>query len=121
MNFKVIHRLEDFNVRGEKIQIKAKVAVCAHCGTDLCEPDLEDENMLKAYRIYAEKHKLLLPEDIKTARERLGLSQSEFAKLIGISETSLKMYEAGALVPEVVSDRIKRIVGFQQDSNLGGR
>lgn len=107
VDYKVIEREEDFRIRGESVRISAKVAVCVWCDSELFEPELEDENLLKAYRTYAQRHGLLTPEEIISIRESLGLSQEEFANLLGISTLSLSMYESGALIPQEISNAIK--------------
>lgn len=40
------------------------------------------------------------PVDIKTIRARLGLSQSEFALMIGVSVSTLRNWEQGRRTPE---------------------
>ena len=40
------------------------------------------------------------PADIKAVRERLGVSQSEFALLIGVSVSTLQNWEQGRRQPE---------------------
>lgn len=44
---------------------------------------------------------------LKTERERIGLTQTEIAKTVGISIRAYKMYESGERIPRV--DVVKRI------------
>jgi len=50
---------------------------------------------LKASRIFDFK-----PADIKAVREKLGVSQSEFALMIGVSVSTLQNWEQGRRQPE---------------------
>jgi putative transcriptional regulator len=40
------------------------------------------------------------PEDVRTIRERLGMSQTEFALMIGVSVSTLRNWEQGRRTPE---------------------
>lgn len=110
VDYEIIEKKEIFKVRGEDIEIISRVAICKECGNELSEPSLEDENFTKAFRIYARRHSLLLPEEIKVVREHLGLSQEDFARMLGISKKALARYEDGALIPEALSERIKNMI-----------
>jgi putative transcriptional regulator len=53
---------------------------------------------------------------LKTAREMKGLTQSEAAKQIGISEDSLSNYERGKTYPNVpVIRKIEKVYGLSYD------
>ena len=56
VDYEVVEKREVFKVRGEDIEIIAKVAICKECGNELSEPSLEDENLMKAFKIYAKRH-----------------------------------------------------------------
>ena len=48
----------------------------------------------------ASRRTLYKPADIRAIRERLGLSQSRFAMLIGISVSTLQNWEQGSRTPD---------------------
>ena len=50
-------------------------------------------------------------EEIKNIRERLGMTQDEFAKRIGVTVTTVSRWERGDSLPKskVVIDKIKRL------------
>ncbi len=109
VDYDVIEKKEVFNVKGENIEITSQVAVCRECGNELSEPTLEDENLKKAFRKYAEKYNLILPEEIKRIRLKYGIASQEiFAKILGIGKATLARYEAGALPSESISNLIKQ-------------
>ena len=107
VSYKIKEKQEIFKVKGEEIEILSKVAVCSICGKELLEPCLDDQNLSKAFRKYAEKHELVTPEEIQRIRKKYGLSQALFAKILGINETTIKRYENGALPTESISNLIK--------------
>lgn len=62
----------------------------------------------------------LSPEQIRTARERLGLSQRELAQRVGVSQTSIDKYEQGS-TPKPEHARKLREVLFAPPDNSDGR
>lgn len=79
---KIITRKEVFNVCREDIEVDAKVMVCAECGEELFNEELDSATLINAYNEYRRRHKLLLPEEIRRIRGQYGLSQRSFAKLL---------------------------------------
>ncbi len=84
-------------VRGEDIQFRGKVYVCADCGDVVSEPETDNANILLAYREFRRQHGLLQPEEIAAIRNRYGLSQRALARLLGWGQITIQRYERGAL------------------------
>jgi transcriptional regulator with XRE-family HTH domain len=61
---------------------------------------------------------LLAPEDIVTARKRLGITQQELAARSGCGIASIKRWESGRKFQNVSSDRALRAV-LEIDANPG--
>ena len=85
-------------VRKENIEIPVTFFKCKECGYDEIE-DRENpiDELDLAYREYRKRHGMLQPEEIVELREKLGLTQDELAKLIGIEPETLSRYENGGL------------------------
>ena len=94
---KIITRKEIFNVCGEDIEVDAQVMVCAECGEELFNEELDSATLINAYNEYRRRHKLLLPEEIRKIREQYGLSQRSFAKLLNWGDKTIHRYENGAV------------------------
>ena len=94
---KIITRQEIFNVCGEDIEVDAQVMVCAECGEELFNEELDPATLINAYNEYRRRHKLLLPEEIRKIREQYGLSQRSFAKLVNWGDKTIRRYENGAV------------------------
>ena len=93
----IITRQETYNVRGEEITVNAQVLVCAECGEELFNEELDSVTLIDAYNEYRRRHKLLFPKEIKKIREQYGLSQSGFAKLLNWEDRTISRYENGAV------------------------
>lgn len=94
---KIITQKEIFNVCGEAIEVDAQVMVCAECGEELFNEELDSATLINAYNEYRRRHKLLLPEEIRRIREQYGLSQRSFAKLLNWGDKTIRRYENGAV------------------------
>ena len=94
---KVITRKENFKICGENIEVDAQVMLCANCGEEIFNEELDSATLLNAYNEYRRRHKLLSPEEIKRIREQYGLSQRSFAKLLNWGDKTVRRYENGAI------------------------
>src|SRR5665648_43510 len=90
-------RRETLPVRGESIEVEARVTVCSTCGEDVWMDELEDEMLARAFAEYRHRHHLLQPEEMERIRRRWGLGQRAFAQLLGWGEITLHRYENGSL------------------------
>lgn len=88
---------EIYPVKGEDITIDARVRFCAHCHTDIWDDELDAQNLLDAYAVYRKKHGLLSPEDIRATREKYNLSQTAFARVLGLGDKTITRYENGSI------------------------
>jgi putative zinc finger/helix-turn-helix YgiT family protein len=52
---------------------------------------------------------LLAPEEIRQGREKLGLTQKQFANLLGVGEATVSRWETGAQIQQCAMDRFLRV------------
>ncbi len=100
---------EVYNVRGDPTGIEAEVAICQKCGEKIFDEEQDSRNLEKAYSQYREKHNLLLPDKIRTIREKYGLSQRALSRLLGWGEITIHRYENGA-IQDNVHDSLLRLI-----------
>ena len=123
-NLKKESRVEPFEVRGEKIDVRVTVFVCEECGNDFYDPDSDPNDI--AFREYRRKKAWTQPEEIAGLRKDYGLTQNEFAELLGWGVATLSRYENGALQGEshesvlklLKDDRLNFIRLVQSNSSL---
>ncbi|MBU2604081.1 MAG: DUF4065 domain-containing protein [Actinobacteria bacterium] len=94
---RVEERRESVPVRGEAVEVPARVAVCPACGEDVWLDEFEDETLARAYAEYRLRHHLLQPPEMTRIRTRWGLGQRAFSLLLGWGEITLHRYESGSL------------------------
>lgn len=98
-----------FNVKGCLIALSVPVRVCAKCGGEDLDIDLDETIMNRFYEEYRKQKNLLSPERIQTIRNKYQLSQASFSKLLGFGEKTITRYENGA-IQDVCHDNIIRLM-----------
>ena len=97
VNASIVRMEETYTVYGESVTIETEVVTCPECGADLYDEERDHSTLLRAYARYRQNHKLLLPDEIKEIREKYGLSQRSFAKLLNWGDKTIHRYENGSL------------------------
>lgn len=105
---------EVYNVRGEPIEIEARVASCQKCEAKIFDEERDSRNLEKAYSQYREKHNLLSPDEVRIIREKYGLSQRALSRLLGWGEITIHRYENGA-IQDNVHDSLLRLIEDPQN------
>ncbi len=60
-----------------------------------------------------------LPSDVKTIRNKIGLSQSAFAGLLGVSVRTLQEWEQGRRTPKGPAQALLRVADRHPEALLG--
>ena len=100
---------EAYPVRGEPIEIEAEVVICQKCGMKIFDEERDSQNLEKAYSQYRERHNLLSPDEIRTIREKYGLSQRALSRLLGWGEITIHRYENGAIQDKAHDNTLRLI------------
>jgi putative zinc finger/helix-turn-helix YgiT family protein len=92
--------------RAYRIEIpKLTVPQCADCQTVSID-DEADQQISAEFRRVA---RLLSPAEIRHGREKLGLTQKQFANLLGVGEATVSRWETGAQIQQRAMDRFIRV------------
>lgn len=104
---------ENLRVRKVEVQVKDKLItfdeyylVNEH-GEEIFNRDLEIENDLRLYDIYKKESNLLTKTEIKKIRNKYGLTQKDYAAVIGVGEVTVHRFEKGAIQTEAVDSIMK--------------
>ena len=94
-------------LKGETVEVLAEAFVCGACG----EPQMDAEQMNRLRRAsadaYRKAHGLLTSLEIVHYRERLKMSQVEFAKYLNVGEASIKRWETYFIQDEGQDDHLR--------------
>ncbi|MDR2771529.1 MAG: type II toxin-antitoxin system MqsA family antitoxin [Clostridiales Family XIII bacterium] len=100
---------EAYPVKNENVVIESDVRYCAVCGEALWDNALDEANLIRAYDKFKEQKGLLSSDQIKQTRKKYALSQSMFAKLLGVGEKTITRYENGA-IQDKAQDNLIRLI-----------
>lgn len=94
------------SVRDETYTVEMQGLECPSCGYKTIEgAALPEFARLLADR-YRAHHDLLTSEEIRALRKRLGMSQEQFARHVGVGLASVKRWEMGKIQEQHNNDRI---------------
>lgn len=94
-------------VRGEKLTVEVEATVCDRCGFQVLTEEQSAAYTVKISDAYREQHGLLTSLQLKRIRERLGMTQKEFAKYLKVGIASVKRWEAGLIQDEAMDELIR--------------
>lgn len=90
------HRKAEMTIKDQLISYDEFYFYCSNSNENentLIPSNLMNKNLLKAKDTYREKNGLLTSEDIKSIREKYGLSQTELSLIMGFGEITVTRYE----------------------------
>jgi putative zinc finger/helix-turn-helix YgiT family protein len=110
-----VRKTEDIIIKGESIPAEMDYFVCNECGNEFDNPDPEYDPLAVAYQEYRRRKGMVQPQEIRSFREKYGLTQRELSDLLGFGGATLSRYENGSLQDET-HDTLLRLI--MQPQNL---
>ena len=103
------------NLRTRKVQVNVKGTLVEYDeyylvddnGEEVFDRNIEIENDQRLYDIYKKQNNLLTNFEIKKIRQKYGLTQKEYALVIGVGEVTVHRFEKGAIQTEAVDSIMK--------------
>lgn len=92
-----IYENEEYTIKGKEIVVTALKAKCPCCGEYMENDNAAACNLEAAYNTYRRDEKLLYPEDIKKIRQKYGVTQVGFSRILGFGDKTIARYENGSL------------------------
>jgi putative zinc finger/helix-turn-helix YgiT family protein len=106
-----------YPVNGQKIPVaETSHLQCPACGEIVLRGDEVRRLRELAFGRYREEHSLLSAEEIRSLRERLGLTQGAFAQLLRLGSNTISRWEAGRKVQTAALDGLLRLIRDLPDS-----
>lgn len=83
---------------------------CDDCGEEYFLPGQMDSVMRRASEKIRREEGLLTPSEIRTIREKYGLTQVEFERLLGIGPKTVVRWEKGTVFQNAATDALLRLL-----------
>ena len=90
---------QEIAIRGESVTVIADFYRCSGCGEERFDLDQVDRARAAAAEALTKAEGLLLPEEIRALRERLGLTQDAFEDALGLGRKTMVRWETGKVMP----------------------
>ncbi|MBN1656166.1 MAG: type II toxin-antitoxin system MqsA family antitoxin [Deltaproteobacteria bacterium] len=100
-----------FPVNGENIKVKkARHLSCPDCGEMVLLEEQARYVQREAVNTYRDKYRLLSAEEIRSVRERFGLTQAELSKILRLGPNTISRWEMGRNVQTAAMDVLLRLI-----------
>lgn len=105
--------MDNLRIRKAKVNVKGTLILYDEYylvdenGVEIFDRNVEIENDKRLYDIYKKQNNLLTNSEIKKIRQKYGLSQKEYALVIGVGEVTVHRFENGAIQTEAIDSIMK--------------
>ncbi len=102
------------DVRGEQVSVPGiEHGRCSACGEEYLSLDAAEALQREAVRRSKAARGLMSPEEIRTLRHSLSLSQAAFEKLLGVGPKTVVRWEKGTVFQSATADRLMRLIAVE--------
>ena len=106
--------LREYEIKKTKVAAEITILTCSHCGEEIYDKETEVSNDILLFDAYKKKHNLLTSKEIINIREKYGLSQATFSKIMGFGLKTITRYENGA-IQDNTHDNLLRLVSLEDN------
>lgn len=107
--------IREYQIKDKQIVAEITILTCQQCGEEVYDKDIEISNDIILFDAYKKKQNLLTSKEIINIRQRYGLSQATFSKILGFGLKTITRYENGA-IQDNTHDNLLRLVS--EESNF---
>jgi len=104
-----IKETKNYQVKDTLIIAQTLTLTCANCNEEVYDKGTESINDTIIFDAYKKIHNLLTSKEIIHIREKYGLSQTSFSKILGFGLKTITRYENGSIQDEA-HDNLLRLV-----------
>ena len=109
---RVTHRWQEGVHEKRQYSAELDVIACTKCGAEV----VDEYARLQQHEVWCKENGLLGPRAIRDLRDRLKLSQEDFAKLLRLGSASVRRWERGVTVQNASLDSLMRLL--QRSANV---
>ena len=93
----VSNDVREYKIKETTVSARITILKCVHCGNEIYDKANEIENDIILFDEYKKKNNLLTSREIIEIREKYGLSQATFSKILGFGLKTITRYENGSI------------------------
>lgn len=91
---------ETAKYRGEVFSYLRHVYECDDTHQRFTDTEIDEINVAQVYNQYRSKHGIPFPDEIKSTREKYGLSAAKMSQILGFGTNQYRLYEGGEMPSE---------------------
>lgn len=96
-------------LKGKMYSYNGKRAICSRCGTEVCVPTVEDDNLKSLYDVYRDINGIITHEQVVAIPEKYEIGKRPLSLLLGWGEMTFSRYYDGDMPSKQYSDVLQRI------------
>ena len=105
-----VSMVRDIHVGSRSAEVLDEFLRCTQCEQEFYLPGQMDGSQLRASAKMREEEGLLQPHEVRAIRQGLGLSQSDFERLLGVGPKTVVRWEKGTVFQNRATDALLRVV-----------
>lgn len=94
-------------LKEDQLEVIAEAFVCTKCRHEMMNTEQMANFRVLASDTYRKKHELLTSNEIVSFRKKMAMTQTEFAKYLGVGEASVKRWESHHIQDESQNELIR--------------
>src|SRR5688572_5675196 len=102
---KLIKEKTSLSFRKEEFAVMYHYYLCEDTKEQFTDDELDHLNITQVHNQYREKYGIPFPEEIKSIREKYGISASKLSEVLGFGINAYRLYETGEM-PSVSNGRL---------------
>jgi HTH-type transcriptional regulator/antitoxin MqsA len=102
--------IRTIRIDGRSTAVEDEFYRCTSCGEELYLPGMMDVVMRRATARIREEDGLLTPEQVLAVRQKYGLTQPDFERLLGVGTNTVVRWERGTVPQNSAADSLLRLI-----------
>jgi len=105
-----VAKVRPMNVGGRSVDVADEFYRCRNCAEEYYHPGMLDTVHKRAIARVREEDDLLTPEQVRAIRRKLGLTQPDFERLLGVGTNTVVRWERGTVPQSAAADSLLRLL-----------
>ena len=98
---------KSLSYRRDEFTVIAHFYKCEDCGEEFTTNEADQITLIQAHNQYREKNGIPFPEEIRTIRQKYGISAAKMSDILGLGENGYGNYEKGEIPTPAIGTLIK--------------
>lgn len=107
---RLTREVREVRVGSRAVNVEDEFYRCGNCGEEFYNPGMMDATLRRATAQIRAEDGLLSPREVLAIRTRLGLTQPEFERMLGVGKNTVVRWERGTVPQNAAADSLLRLI-----------